>query len=197
MRARAGHSTRPSSHHHSPSPPRRAAVAASPQHGPAERPLVAAVLEQHDLKQGGQDLGEELRPLPPVLCAGLLAGGGRRQGDRGHGMLRVEEMPTSLHTQCNSERVGRGDGAADKAAADAHCCCWGGGLAARLVLEVIASQVVNGCRALQGGAGRAGQRGGGAAAGDMVALQHWVGRRSTVDIAKHISPRAQRRARGR
>lgn len=42
-----------------------------PEHGPRETPLVGAILKQHNLKEGGEDLREELRPLSQVLCYGL------------------------------------------------------------------------------------------------------------------------------
>jgi hypothetical protein len=42
-----------------------------PEHGPAEGPLVCAVLEQHNLKQGGQDLRQQLWPLSQMLADGL------------------------------------------------------------------------------------------------------------------------------
>lgn len=47
-----------------------------PQHGPRQAPLIRAVLKEHNLKQGGQDLREELGPLPQMLCYGLQWGWG-------------------------------------------------------------------------------------------------------------------------
>ena len=47
------------------------------QHGPAETPLVAALLEQHDLKQGAQQLREEVRGGPRVFSHSL---GRQRKG---------------------------------------------------------------------------------------------------------------------
>ena len=43
------------------------------QHGPAQAPLVGAVLEQGDLEQGREDVREQLRPLPQVLADRLSA----------------------------------------------------------------------------------------------------------------------------
>ena len=37
------------------------------EHGPAEAPLVGALLKQHDLKQCGQQRRQQLRPLLQVL----------------------------------------------------------------------------------------------------------------------------------
>ena len=45
--------------------------ACPPEHGAAEGPLVCAVLKQHNLKQGGQDLRQQLGPLPQMLPDGL------------------------------------------------------------------------------------------------------------------------------
>ena len=141
-------------------PPRPASrqqpcCAAAPQHGAAEAPLVGAVLKQHNLKQRGQDLGEQLRPLPQVLRYRLARGAGGAGGGKGgrRGFSAAKCLVNCVN--CNACRLvwagsQRCPLPLPPCPLPAHCCRGGGALAAGLVLEVVPSQVVHRRRALQG-----------------------------------------------
>lgn len=117
-------------------PPQPRFPQTAPEHGPAEAPLIGAVLEQHNLKQGGQDLREQVWPLLQVLCYCLrkMAGGGGK-GDGVGCMGPQAARPTVLLPIRHTITI-------------THCCCRRGALAAGHVAEVIARQVVHRCCAL-------------------------------------------------
>lgn len=115
----------------------------APQHGARQAPLVGAVLKQNNLKQSGQDLGEQLGPLPQVLRYRLVDGGGGG-GEGGstvrdapdiscNGLLRLP--PLQLQKPVVGSTLSR---CCSTTAPATHCCCRRGALAAWLVLEVVA-----------------------------------------------------------
>lgn len=133
---------------------------AAPQHGAAERPLVCAVLEQNNLKQRGEDLGEELGALPQVLRYGLRSERGRTEGHGesvpqcgGAGLWGLGGSSQPVLKAASTAKCAAGAarcGARQRrTAGGAHCCCGGGALAAWHVLEVVSSQVVHRRRTLR------------------------------------------------